>query len=324
MGHQIPTINYRISIILVAYLLDLIFGDPQWNWHPVRIIGRLIIKLEAVLNKVRFNKWLSGLLLVILVTGITVICVFLILKISRLIHPSLYFVVSVLLIYFALAVRSLAVEAGKVYKALSRSDIIQARKNLSMIVARDTQVLDQPQVIRATVETVAESTMDGIISPLFYVFLGGPVLLWAYKAINTLDSMVGYRNDKYIIFGRASAKIDAVLNFIPAKITCLYLLIAGYCCGKYHKSSLSWLVRYIFKGKAYNGEATEAVMASALGVRLGGINFYNSTQVQKNFIGDNVHPLKIMHIKDSIKIAYISSGLSVATGIFFVWLTGRR
>ena len=316
--------EYRVLAVLLGFLLDLVFGDPQWSWHPVRIIGRLIAKSEIPLYKSRFNKRLSGFLLVILVIGITVIGVFLILKISRLIHAYLYSITYVLLIYFALAAKSLAAEAGKVYKALRKNDIIQARKSLSMIVARDTEALEEPQVIRATVETVAESTMDGIISPLFYVFLGGPVLLWAYKAINTLDSMVGYRDDKYMFFGRAAAKIDAIANFIPAKITCFFLLIAGYCCGKYRRNSWLWLRRYFFKGKEYNSEATEAVMASALGIRLGGINFYNSIQARKNFIGDDTYPLKITHIKESIRIAYVASGLCLAMSILFVFLTGGR
>lgn len=306
--------------ILLAYLLDLIIGDPQFSWHPVRIIGRLIAKLEIVLNNDRLNNKFAGFLLVLLVVSTTVICVSVILKLSRLIHPAFYFIISSLLVYFALAVKSLAKEANKVYQALITGDIAQARKNLSLLVARDTEKLDEPQVIRATVETVAESTMDGIISPLFYAFLGGPVLVWAYKAINTLDSMVGYRNERFASFGRVSAEVDGIANFIPAKITCVTILIGGWLYGKFRASSGQWTLRYAFKGKRYNSESTEAVMAASLGIQLGGLNFYNSIPVQKTLIGDGVYPLNIKHIKESIKITYISSILFMVIGVSLNWL----
>lgn len=315
---------YRLATIFAAYILDLLIGDPQHNWHPVRIIGRLIAKLETILNNCRLNKKFAGFLLVLLVVGITAISVAAMLKLSRLIHPAFYFIVCVLLIYFALAAKSLAQEANKVYEAIKEGDIARARKSLSMIVARDTERLDEPEIIRATVETVAESTMDGIISPLFYAFLGGPVLVWVYKAINTLDSMVGYKNQRFARFGMLSAKIDGFANFIPSKITCLAILSAGLCCGKFKSICGQWVAKYFLKGERYNSEATEAVMASVLGVRLGGVNFYNSLAVQKNLIGENFYPLEIKHIREGIKIAYLSSGLCVAIGTLFICLIGRR
>src|SRR3989338_8281503 len=260
---------FKLTAILAAYLLDLVIGDPNFSWHPVRIIGRLIARMETILNNGRLNRKFSGLLLVILIVFLTVICVLGLLKLSALIHPVFHFIVYMLLIYFALSVKSLAKEAGNVYSALIKNDIPLARKNLSMIVARDSKNLDEPQIIRATVETVAESTMDGIVSPLFYAFLGGPVLAWAYKAVNTLDSMVGYKNEKFINFGRASAVLDGIINYIPAKITCFTILIASYCCAKFPKNHWKVIFKYLFTGKEYNSEATEAVMASALGVQLG-------------------------------------------------------
>lgn len=309
--------------MLMAYLLDLILGDPQWKWHPVRIMGRLIEKLEQRLNVGSINKKIAGFILVILVVGITVFCVWGILKLTYFLHPIFYYIISVLCIYFALSVKSLGVEANKVYKALREADIVEARKYLSMIVARDTDKLDEPEIIRATVETVAESIMDGIVAPLFYTFLGGPVLAWAYKAINTLDSMVGYRSERFIEFGISSAKMDGLVNFIPAKLTSLFILISGwYYRRDFH--SLSWTTRYLLKGPQDNSEATEASMAGVLGVQLGGLNFYNSVPMQKTLIGDNLYPLNIKHIKESIKIAYVSSFLFMATGIFLIWCVGRR
>lgn len=315
--------SYRLEAIVAAYILDLIIGDPYWSWHPVRLIGRLIGRLETILNNEKLNKKFSGFILVILIVSVTALSVFAILRLGRSIHPFFYFIVYTLLIYFALSVKSLATEANKVYRALAKNEIVQARKNLSMIVARDTQDLNEPQIIRATVETVAESTMDGIVSPLFYAFLGGPVLVWIYKAVNTLDSMVGYKNERFVNFGRASAILDGILNFIPAKIASFVILIASYCCGKYNKVSGIQTLKYFLKGHRYNSETTEAVMASALGVSLGGVNFYNSVAVEKNLLGKNIFPLERQHIKDSVKIAYVSSVLFMVLGLSFIWLIER-
>src|SRR3989338_1515231 len=237
--------------IITAYILDLIFGDPQWYWHPVRIIGRLTDKLEKKLNtygfgyrkpnhcsltyKISGNQIFYGTVLVILVISLTVFSVWFALKLAKSIHPFLYHTLFVLLIYFALSIRSLGTEAKKVYLALKNNNLQKARNGLSMLVGRDTDKLNEPQIIRASVETVAESIMDGIIAPLFYAFIGGPVLAWAYKAINTLDSMVGYRSERFIKFGKPAAKLDGIVNFIPAKIASLLITASCffYGIGKY-------------------------------------------------------------------------------------------
>lgn len=314
---------FKLTAIFTAYLLDLIIGDPNFAWHPVRIIGKLIVRLEKILNNGRSNSKSSGLLLVILVVSLSVTSVLGLLRLSALIHPAFHFIIYTLLIYFSICVKCLAKEAGSVYNALNKNDLPLARKKLSMIVARDSGNLDEPQIIRATVETVAESTMDGIISPLFYAFLGGPVLAWVYKAVNTLDSMVGYKNDRFLKFGAPSAILDGIFNYIPSKITCFAILAASYCCAKFHKGSWQIIFKYLFKGKDYNSEATEAVMASALGVQLGGLNFYDSVVVEKNLIGKNIYPLKKEHIRESITIAYASSALFMAFGILFINLIPR-
>lgn len=304
-----------VSSTVAGYALDLIFGDPQWQWHPIRLIGRFIEKLEVKLNTGKINRVFAGVILVILAVGPTVFCIVGILKLSKLIHPIFYFIISALLIYFALSVKSLAVEAGKVGEAIGCGNIQEARKNLSMIVGRDTDELDEPEIIRATVETVAESAMDGVVAPLFYAFLGGPVLMWAYKAINTMDSMVGYRSERFIEFGKASAKLDGLVNLIPAKITCFFIGVSALCCGKDCLGSIKWGFRYFFKGKEKNSEATEAAMAGALGIQLGGLNFYDSIPVSKPPIGEAAHPLENRHIKESIHIAYLSSFLFLLMGI---------
>lgn len=314
----------KLTAIFTAYVLDLIIGDPYFRWHPVRLIGRLIAKSEIILNRGNVNKRLYGLFLLISVLFVSAFASFCLLRLSALLHPVVYFIVYTLLIYFAISVKCLAKEAGYVYKALDKNDLSLARKRLSMIVARDSGKLDEPQIIRAAVETVAESTMDGIISPLFYAFLGGPVLAWVYKAANTLDSMVGYKNERFSEFGNASAALDGILNFIPSKITCFVISSASLFCAKFRMRQWREFFKYLFTGKDYNSEATEAVMASVLGVRLGGVNFYDSAAVEKKLIGENIYPLKKEHIKESIRIAYVSSALFVVFGVIFTGLTGGR
>lgn len=315
--------NELLAAILCAYILDLAIGDPRWGWHPVRLIGRLIEKSEKMLNTAGVNRKLGGIALVIFVVGTTVFSICGILISAGFIHPFLRLFVSAILIYFSLSIRSLAVEAGQVYSALKNRNIGKARNSLSMIVGRDTQKMEEPQVIRAAVETVAESTMDGIIAPLFYAFLGGPVLVWAYKAINTLDSMVGYRNERFIDFGRASAKLDGLVNFIPAKITCVLIGVSSLFYGKDPRNSFKWGLKYLFRGQENNSIVTEAAMAGALKVQLGGLNFYDSVAVTKPLIGEPAYPLKISHIRESIVLAYLSSFIFLLIGAFLYFIERR-
>lgn len=316
--------EHRLVVILLAYLLDLAFGDPAWSWHPVRLMGRLITGLESRLNRDTVNRRRAGVLLVVLVVSAAVASVWLILRLSMAIHPAAHLAVSALFVYFTISVKDLSLHAGRVSQALLRKDLKQARQDLSMIAGRDTRDLSEQEVVRATVETVGESIMDGIVSPLFYAFLGGPVLAWAYKAINTLDSMVGYNNQKFKDFGRASAGLDGWANFIPAKLTSALIFICGLGCGRGWRSPARWLAKYLLKGPKYNSQSTEAVMAGVLGVRLGGLNFYDSVPVQKDFIGDGLIPLETRHIKESIKIAYASSSLFVGMGLLLTWISGGR
>lgn len=308
--------NYNLSAIFIAYLLDLILGDPQWQGHPVRVIGRLITRLEKKLNAPLGNKIFSGVILVLISAGAAFTVVWGSLRLAGLIHPFFHFLLLLLFIYFGLSVKDLAVEANRVKLALEREDISRARKNLSLIVGRDTDKLDEPEIVRAAVETVGESIMDGIVAPLCYCFLGGPALMWLYKTVNTLDSMVGYRSERFTEFGKAAAKLDGILNFIPARITSFLIGIAGLCCGKDKFGALRWGFRYFFKAPEFNSQIAESAMAGALGVKLGGINFYNSIAVSKPFMGSNLYPLEIKHIQESVKISYLCSALAVISGIF--------
>ncbi len=310
--------------IPLACALDLILGDPQWHWHPVRIIGKLIQTLEAKLNTEKGNRKFRGMILVILVVGLVVFNIWAILEVFKLIHPVLYYISLVIFIYFAVSVKDLGTQAKRVYNDLENGNVQLARRNLSMIVARDTYDLEKSEIIRATVETVAESTMDGIIAPLFYAFLGGPILAWAYKAINTLDSMVGYRSERFIDFGWAAAKLDGLVNFIPAKITSFLIFVSSWFSGKNWRCSAKWAGKYFLKWPKDNSEATEAAMAGALGIQLGGLNFYDSVPIQKPLTGENLSPLGIRHIKESIGLAYLSFALILILGSGLIWILKGR
>lgn len=309
--------NERVIIILFAYILDLILGDPEWMPHPVKGVGYLAKKLEAPLCRIfAGRKRLAGIIFVVIILGLVYFAVSAIIVTANQINRVLGFLISVFLVYSALAIKDLRVESMRVYKALERKDLGEARKKLSLIVGRDTANLNENEVIRASVETVAESAMDGIIAPLFYAFLGGSALVWIYKAINTLDSMVGYRNERFIEFGKASAKLDGLANLIPAKITSLLIGISAGLCGKDWISSFGWGFRYFLRGQDNNSIIAEAAMAGALGVQLGGVNFYNSVPIPKPLIGDGVSVLEISHIRESIKIVYLCSFLFLLIGTF--------
>ena len=311
--------NLEIFIIPAAYILDLLVGDPQWPAHPVRFIGRLIIKLEQKLNIGRANKRkLSGMILVVLVLLSVMFTVWGTLKLAAMIHSVLFYGVSILLVYFSFSVKALAIEANKIKKHLENGNISQAREGLALIVGRETKDLDEPEIIRATVETVAESTMDSIVAPLFYAFLGGPILAWLYKAVNTLDSMVGHKNERFREFGWASAKLDGLLNFIPAKITSFLICVSMFFCGENGLNALKWTLRYLFRGPGVNSDAAEAAMAGGLGVQLGGTNFYDSIAVQKPFIADALEPLSVQHIRESVRVMYIASVLFLIAGLVIV------
>lgn len=313
--------NYKLLSIFIAYLLDLIFGDPHWLPHPVKAIGCSIKKLESPLRALIKNERLSGVAHAFTIVFSVWFVTFALIQITNHFNRFLGFFVSTVLIYTSLAIKDLKVESMQVYNALKNKELILARKKLSLIVGRDTEKLGKPEVIRATVETVAENTVDGIISPLFYVFIGGVPLVLIYKAINTLDSMVGYKNARYKNFGWASAKLDDLANFIPARISLPFLVMSSWISG--HNACDAWRValRDGKKNPSPNSGIPEAAMAGALGIQLGGLNFYNSVSTPKPYIGDNNNPLETKHIKESINIAYVSSVLFMVAGMFLSWLT---
>src|SRR6185369_14966535 len=214
-------------VIALALLLDLALGDPRWLPHPVVLIGHLITSLERLLRRSLHNERIAGVLLLIITVGSTMATTWLLLRCAVYLHPLAGFLVAVLLTFTCLAARSLHAEAALVAKALMAGDMDTARHKLSYIVGRDTAHLDETEIWRALVETVAENTADGIIAPLFWLTLGGPVAGLGFKAVSTLDSMVGYKNERYLHLGWASARMDDLLNYIPARLTALLLILGA-------------------------------------------------------------------------------------------------
>lgn len=301
-----------ISIYL-GYILDLIIGDPYSFPHPVKYIGKLIKILENAIRRVfKSDKGLKagGFILCISTVLITYIITYLVLKLFSF-NKLAYIFVSAFIIYTTLATKCLKDEALKVYRVLCTGDIEKSRIQLSYIVGRDTSALDEKEITRATVETVAENTVDGIISPMIYAFIGGAPLAMAYKAINTLDSTVGYKNDKYLNLGMASAKLDDIANYIPARISVLLISAASYVCGHSFIDSFKIGIRDRKNHKSPNCAFSEGAFAGALGIQLGGTNIYFGEKVYKPTIGDLINELKSEDILETNKIMYVSSLVSI-------------
>lgn len=295
--------------IIVGYILDLIFGDPYEFPHPVRFIGKLIRFVEDKVRRGAKSKRglkIGGFILWFVTVGTTYMVVWSIVKLAA-IHPVVAFIVNAFLIYTTLATKCLKDEAVKIYKVLGTGDIQASRKQLSYIVGRDTTHLDEGEIVRATVETVAENTTDGIIAPLFYACIGGAPLAFAYKAINTLDSTVGYKNEKYGDIGFASAKIDDIANYIPARLTAVLMMIASFLLGYNAKDCIKIAIRDRKNHKSPNCAYPEGAVAGALGIQLGGTNVYFGEVVYKPTIGDKKRETEREDIIRTNKLMYMTS-----------------
>ncbi|WP_419742169.1 adenosylcobinamide-phosphate synthase CbiB [Paraclostridium dentum] len=302
-----------ILVMVIAYLLDLVIGDPYSFPHPVRFIGNLIRFTEGkirIIFKSKKQLKIGGFLLWATTVGFTALVTNLILNLLC-INNIFYVIIASIILYTTLSTKCLADEAKKIYKVLKTGDIEKSRKQLSYIVGRDTTSLNENEIIRATVETVAENTVDGIISPMMYGFIGGPVLAMAYKAINTLDSMVGYKNEKYGDIGFASAKIDDIANFIPARITPFFMMIASFMLGFNSKKSIKIAMRDRKNHKSPNCAYAEGSVAGALEVQLGGTNMYFGEKVYKPTIGDKDRELEAEDILRTNKIMYLTSFIAL-------------
>lgn len=300
--------------IWIAYVLDLIFGDPQNIIHPVQIIGKMInIGEKSLLGKKyksdRKYKFFAGMILNITVISLTYGITYLIRRISE--NSIIFTVAEIYLMYTIFSINSLAREGNRVYNILKEGNIERARKDLSYLVSRDTGTMDEKMIIRSTMETISENTVDGIVAPMMYMFLGGLPLSMTYKAINTFDSMVGYKNEKYMDFGKFSAKLDDVANFIPARITGILIVIASMILGYDYKNSLKIFIRDRKNHSSPNSGHAEAGVAGALGVQFGGRVSYFGKEVDKPVIGDKTNDFELEDIKKNIKIMYAASFLSL-------------
>ena len=309
-------LTYHMVAFVCGFVLDLVFGDPHALPHPIRLIGTLIAGLEKKLLKLQMRdekkEFYKGILLVVLVLFSTGAVAALVLVVAYWLHPVAGIVVESVMTYQILATKCLKDESMKVYQSLNEQGLEAGRVAVSMIVGRDTNVLDETGVVKAAVETVAENTSDGVIAPMLYTALGGPVLGFVYKAVNTMDSMVGYKNDKYLYFGRAAAKLDDVVNFIPARISAYLMIAAAYIGGKAFDGKRAY---HIYKRDrrnhaSPNSAQTESVCAGALGIQLAGDASYFGKVVKKPYIGDAHRAVEREDIVRVNRLMYVTAVIS--------------
>jgi adenosylcobinamide-phosphate synthase len=304
------------AALITGFILDRIFGDPYHFPHIVRWMGRMIAFLEGMLRralpKTKAGERRGGVWLVLIMALVCFGVPFTALFFCYRFFLPLGYLAESFLCYQLLAAKSLKAESMKVYDSLRKNDVEAARVNVSMIVGRDTSVLDREGITRAAVETVAENASDGVAAPLFYITLGGAALGCLYKAVNTLDSMVGYKNEKYINFGRFAAKTDDVLNFAPSRVCALLMIAGAYLLRFDGKNALRIWRRDRRKHASPNAAQTESVCAGALGIRLAGPASYHGQLYDKPYIGDGARPVKDEDIVSANRLMYRTSVLTLA------------
>lgn len=312
---------YHIFAFIAGFVLDLLIGDPHFIPHPVRLIGSLISSLDKRLNcdagynssekKLNLIKYKRGMLLAFTVIFATFAMSVIIIVAAYSINLYAGVIAEAVMTWQILATKCLRVESMRVYDALRTDGVDAGRRAVSMIVGRDTSVLDAAGVTRAAVETIAENTSDGVIAPMLYTAIGGPVLGFVYKAVNTMDSMLGYKNDKYMYFGRFAARLDDVVNFIPARISAYLMIAAAFIGGRQFdgKNAYRILKRDRFNHASPNSAQTESVCAGALRVQLAGDAVYFGKLVKKKYIGDGLREIEYEDIKRANRLMYITAFL---------------
>ena len=304
-----------LGAIVAGFILDLIFGDPHWLPHPICLIGNLIGFLEKNLRRLlapgKTALLLGGALMVVIVLSLSYAVPYAVLMLAEQVNPWLRFALETVMFYQIFATKCLRDESMKVYTALHNNDLADARVKLSWIVGRDTKELTAEEVTKGAVETVAENTADGIIAPMFYMFIGGAPLAFLYKGINTMDSMVGYKNDKFLYFGRCAAKLDDVANFIPARITGILMILASYFLNMNAAGAWKIFWRDRYNHLSPNSAMTESVTAGALNIQLGGDHYYFGKLVHKDTIGDNIRPVVAEDIVAVNNLLYMTAVISL-------------
>ena len=298
---------------ILAFLLDTVIGDPRTKFHPVALMGSLIAFLDRMFYREEDSdgkKLLAGAVLVILTLLLSYHVACAILQLSyRAGSPWAEYAISAALLSFMISPKSLAAAGKELHALLLAGDLAEARRKVGWIVGRDTEKLDEGEISRATVETIAENTVDGIIAPLFFYALGGVPLAVVYRAANTMVSMIGYRNEKYLYFGRAAAKLDDVLNYVPARITGLLFVASAWLLGFDHRHALRIMQRDADKHPSPNGGYAEATVAGALHIRLGGVNSYFGKPSFRAYMGDALDTLGPKHIMATIRLMYTATVL---------------
>nr|WP_010242983.1 adenosylcobinamide-phosphate synthase CbiB [Acetivibrio cellulolyticus] len=322
-------IMYNFIDIIIAFIIDLMVGDPYWMPHPVRYIGWVIKKTESILRRIvqkghpehmGRNERITGGILTIVTVSATFLPVFFLLKIAYFINPILFHILNIYFIYSAFATKCLAIEANKVYSSLAGGDLHESRRRLSMLVGRQTEHLNKKEIVRGVVETTAENTVDGIISPMFYAIIGsffglGAPLVWIFKAISTMDSMVGYMNEKYINFGKISARTDDAANYLPARLSGVIIPTAAFLLGLDYIKSFVIMIRDRHNHKSPNCAWPEAAFAGAMGIKIGGSNVYFGQLVEKPTIGDSVKEISEDDILKAIRLMYTTAVISLVLGL---------
>ena len=311
----------------LAFVFDCIIGDPYTKYHPVVLMGKLIDFLDKHLRRDDSSeptKLCCGFILVVLVLGVCMGITYGIIYLMEICNVPhwINIIVQAIILCFMISPKSLAKAGNQIYDELASGNLAGAREKVNYIVSRDANQMDEKDITRATIETVAENTVDGIISPFFFFFIGGLPLAVLYRAANTMDAMLGYKNDKYLYFGKAAARVDDVLNFIPARITGFLFILSSFLCGFNYKNALKMMLRDAKKHPSPNGGYPEASVAGALEIRLGGINYYFGRQSFRAFMGDKITSLKAIHIRQTIRLMYSVSTIFVTiTGILIVLIS---
>lgn len=316
------SMRYSIYACIIGFILDLIVGDPHWLYHPVRLIGKLISSTEKLIRrcfpKTKAGERTGGIILAIIVMVLSTGIPLGVLVICYKTNVYLGLIIESIFCYQLLATKSLKVESMKVYSALKDKDIEKARYAVSMIVGRDTKSLDAVGITKAAVETVAENTSDGSIAPLIAIIIGGAPIGFLYKSINTMDSMIGYKNEKYINLGRFAAKLDDIVNYIPARFSAYMMILSACILGMDGKNAYRIYKRDRYKHASPNSAQTESVCAGALRVRLAGDAYYFGKLHKKEYIGDDLREIEIEDIKRANHLLYMCAFLS------FVLLMGIK
>jgi len=310
--------------------LDCIIGDPQNRFHPISIIGSGVSLGVAAFKKAApkrpATQFAMGMVLTLIIVGLSYTVTYVVTRGLYSLNYWIGLIVEAVICYFIISARALKDESMKVCHSLITGDIEGARKNLSFIVGRETQNLSVQQIVKAAVETVSENLSDGTVAPLIFIFIGGAPLGMAYKAVNTLDSMIGYRNDDFEYFGKFAARLDDVVNFIPSRVSALLMILGSIFVGADTKSAVRIYIRDRYNHKSFNAAQTESVCAGALGLRLGGDHYYNGVLVHKPTIGDDLHEPKPEHIIAANRLMYTAAisaaSLLSAGGIIFSALGG--